>query len=297
MKISLLTDAPKYNLALMKISAYHKAQGDEVMLNSPLFPADKTYASVLFDWNKNKFMADKYGGPQFPKTILPQYIEELRPDYDLYKLDHSLGYTFRPCYRKCDFCLVKTFRQPDKNHHSIWEFHEKKFKDICLLNNNTFLDRFWEETFKEIWDADLRLMEHGFDVRVLDDKKAEALKKTRFRGRLHFAWDRMKDEEVIVKKLNLLKEYEIIARFYVLIGYDTTIEQDLHRCQVLINYDQVPYVMPYTKKPIVKKFKNFMNSPAHWWHRRDKIHYAWDNYCAGIKTKAPDLKQESLFNL
>ena len=142
MKISLLTDAQKYNLALMKLSAYHKAQGDEVMLNAPLFPADKTYASVLFDWNKNKFTADKYGGPQFPKTILPPYIEELRPDYDLYKLDHSLGYTFRPCYRKCDFCLVKTLRQPDRDHHSIWEFHEKKFKDICLLNNNTFLDRF-----------------------------------------------------------------------------------------------------------------------------------------------------------
>ena len=56
MKISLLTDAPKHNLALMKLSAWHKANGDQVMLNAPVFPADYTYASVLFEKNRNLFL-------------------------------------------------------------------------------------------------------------------------------------------------------------------------------------------------------------------------------------------------
>ena len=65
MKISLLTDAPRHNLALMKISAWHKKQGDEVLLNMPLFPADYTYASVLFEKNIKLFNANEYGGPAY----------------------------------------------------------------------------------------------------------------------------------------------------------------------------------------------------------------------------------------
>jgi len=63
MKISLLSDAPRHNLALMKISAWHKAGGDTVTLNMPLFKADYTYASVLFARNTKRFIADEYGGP------------------------------------------------------------------------------------------------------------------------------------------------------------------------------------------------------------------------------------------
>lgn len=95
MKISLLTDAPKHNLALMKLSAYHKACGDHVLLNMPILTADYRYASVLFEKNKNRFCADEYGGPAFNGGRLNIY---LKPDYDLYPdNDFSLGYTFRAC--------------------------------------------------------------------------------------------------------------------------------------------------------------------------------------------------------
>lgn len=295
MKISLLTDAPKYNLALMKLSAWHKAQGDTVVLNNPLEPSDKTYASVLFDWNKDKFIADVYGGPQFPDVILDPEVEKMRPDYELYNIDHSLGYTFRPCYRKCAFCLVKTLKQPDKRHHSIYEFHDKKFKKICLMNNNTFIDPFWRDTFEEIWAEDLKLMEHGLDLRLVDEEKAEVIKKTKFHGRLHFAWDRIEDEKLIVRGLNCLKNHKITARFYVLSGFFTGIEEDLHRCQILIDFDQVPYIMPYTTEPNVKNMKNFMNSPSHWWHDRKDIRVAWNNFLLGKKHEKVDENQINLF--
>jgi len=270
MKISLLTDAPKHNLALMKISAYHKKRGDEVILDEPLMKADKTYASILFDWNKSKFVADEYGGIQFPRNILGKEMEYIRPDYDLYDLDYSLGFTFRPCYRRCDFCLVKTLVHPDTRHHSIYEFHDKRFKKIELLNNNTFLDPKWKETFEEIWKEGLIVKEHGLDIRLMDEEKADAIKKTKFDGRLHFAWDRLKDEKLITRGLNFIKQYKIEARFYVLSGYDTTWEQDLYRCQVLINYNQVPYIMPYNDSTMVTQVKNYINS-LDWWHYKDDI--------------------------
>jgi len=86
-KISLLTDAPKHNLALMKISAWHKANGDDVMINAPVFPSDYKYASILFERNINKFIADKQGGPAIENSILEQDFEYIGIDQDQESVD------------------------------------------------------------------------------------------------------------------------------------------------------------------------------------------------------------------
>lgn len=280
MKINLLTDAPKHNLALMKLSAYHKKQGDTVTLNMPLMPADKTYASVLFDWNRKKFIADEYGGSAFEDSKLSRDIENCKPDYDLYKNnDFSLGYTFRHCARGCSFCKVRLFPK-DTTHHSIWDFHDSRFVKICLLNNNTFMDKSWQETFQEIWDADLSVMdENGYDLRLLDDEKAEALHKTKWATPLHFAWDRMQDEQEVVRGLRLLKKYHLRSTsngVYVLIGYDTTEQEDLYRCQVINDYGLTPYPMPYVSNVYTRRFKRFMN--LHYYRKFKTIEQAWRAY-------------------
>ena len=93
MKISLLTDAPKHNLALMKISTYHKQKGDEVFLNMPLVKADVSYASWLFE-NKNRYNATYTGGIGYnPRISLPEKIEKCKPD-SLFNLNHSLDTPF-----------------------------------------------------------------------------------------------------------------------------------------------------------------------------------------------------------
>ena len=294
MRISLLTDAPQHNLALMKLSAWHKNRGDIVTLNQPVVPADKTYASILFDWNKKQFVADEYGGVQFPEKTLPKEIEYIKPDYDLFGLNYSLGYTFRPCYRRCDFCLVRTLHHPDTKHHSIWEFHDKKFKTICVLNNNWFLDPLWKETFEEIWAENLIVKEHGLDLRLINEEKASAIKNTKWDGRLHFAWDLMKDEKLIIKGLEFIKPYKIESRCYVLSGYNTTWEEDLYRCQILINYKQVPYVMPFKDKGMTQQVKNYINS-LDWWHKRDNIKQGFLEWQKGIKpeqSKKAKIKKE-----
>lgn len=260
----------------MQLSAYHKSCGDEVSLNMPLFHSDYTYASVLFEKNRKLFIADEYGGPAFNGKHLTLNI---KPDYDLYpNNDFSLGYTFRPCFKKCPFCKVPKMTHPDTKHHSIWEFHDPKFKKICLLNNNTFFDKQWMETFDEIWDAGLSVVdENGYDLRLLDDEKASALKRTRFDNKLHFAWDRIEDEIKIRHGLQTLKNHNINnTHIYVLIGFDTTREEDLHRCQVLIDYGHDPYIMPYKRTRKLLDFQRFINTFM--WRKYKTIKEAWKDY-------------------
>lgn len=287
MKVSLLTDAPKHNLALMKLSAWHKKQGDEVILNMPIITSDYTYASILFEKNRSQFIADEYGGPAFVNlmgcrhginnTELPTHIEKKIPDYSLYDLDFSLGYTYRPCFRICEFCKVPSMTYPNI-HHSIWEFHRVPFNKICLLNNNTFFDPEWKETFEEIWDANLTVIdENGYDLRLIDDEKADALKHTKFEGKIHFAWDRIEDERKILRGLEILDEHKIRdTHIYVLIGYNTTFEEDIHRCQKLIDYGHDPYIMPYNQSKEEKRFKRFIDSFM--WRKYKTIEKAWQDY-------------------
>lgn len=274
MKINLYTDAPKHNLALMKIAAWHQQQGNKITLNMPIMPCDYSYASILYEKNIDMFHADEYGGPAFPQSCLPEEIENMKPDYDLFPVDFSLGYTFRPCFRGCSFCKVKDMNHPDHKHHSIWEFHDPKFNKINLLNNNTFFDHEWKKTFEEIWDADLLLIEHGFDLRLIDEEKTEALKKTKFAGQIHYAWDRMKDEKKILNALKLVPRGSV----YVLVGYDTTQEEDFYRCQKIIDLGHTPYVMPYHQNKQEKKFKRFIDSFM--WRKYRTLQEAWENYTA-----------------
>ena len=294
MKVGLLTDAPKHNLALMKLSAYHKKNGDDVSLNMPILKSDYRYASILFEKNINNFIADEYGGIAYvsmrlrnqkstkpcceKNRMLPQEIEYIKPDYSLFNLDFSLGYTYRPCSNLCAFCKVPTINHPDIDHHSIFEFHDPKFNKICLLNNNTFQDQKWKETFNEIWDTKLTVIdENGYDLRLIDDEKAEALKRTKFQGKIHFAWDRIQDEALIKYGLNILNEHKLRGnRVYVLIGYDTTEEEDIHRCEVIRSFGQDPYIMPYNGNKAEKRFKRFIDTFM--WRKYKTIKEAWINY-------------------
>lgn len=286
MVINLMTDAKKHNHALMKISTYHKKRGDDVYLNFPLINADRTYVSFLYSDSINiGIHGDVFGGPAFIGTSydgmfnksLPLDIERCVPDLGLYKIDYSIGYSFRPCFRNCSFCKVGRMQHPDKDHHSIWEFHDSSRSKICLLNNNTFQDKRWRETFEEIWDANLTVIdENGYDLRLMDEEKASALKNTKFQGKLHFAWDRINDEKEIVRGLSILKNYKVIGTVYVLIEYDTTEKEDIYRCQILKDIGFDFYIMPYKRTVYGRAFKRFADSFM--WRKYKYIKDAWSDY-------------------
>lgn len=271
MKINLVSDCKYHNLVLMKTSTFHKAIGNEVYLNG-VGVFDQTIGSWLFTWSE-KSPCDIEGGPGVnPETRLPDYVQRLKPDYSLFPVDYSLGYTWEYCPRKCEFCCVPKMNPP-KQHQSIWTFHDPKFKKICLLNNNTFSDPQWKETFEEIWDADLIVRdENGYDLRLMDEEKAEALRKTKFEKKIHYAWDQMEDEGHILKGLKMAPK----GMVYVLVGFKDSLEEDLYRCQKIHDLKFDPYIMPYRKSPEISRLKEFINVRAYW--KYDSMKEGFENY-------------------
>jgi len=92
--------------------------------------------------------------------------------------------------------------------------------------------------------------------------KTDALHRTKWATPLHFAWDRMVDEPLVIEGLKLISKHHLRSTsngVYVLIGYDTTPEEDLYRCQVIDDYGLTPYPMPYVRNSYTKRFKRFMN--------------------------------------
>jgi hypothetical protein len=141
------------------------------------------------------------------------------------------------------------------------------------------MDKQWQETFEEIWDANLFVIdENGYDLRLLDDEKCGYLKNTKFAGKLHFAWDRMKDEAKVLQSLALLKKWKIRGSVYVLIGYDTTEKADLYRCKKIIDLGHDPYIMPFNQSKKEKKFKRFIDSFM--WRKYKVLNKAWSDYTA-----------------
>ncbi len=262
MKINILTpDSKRANLAAMKISAWHKTQGDSVELNFPLCNADFTYASLLFDYTPDPY-ADLIGGSKYPKSKLDPEIDNMKPDYSLYPhIDYSLGYTYKACPRTCDFCIVPKQRNDDK-HYSIWSFHDPRFKKICLLNNNTLADPYWRDTFDEIIDADLTIKdENGYDARFITEEVADYIKRLKFENRIHVAWDYMEHEEEVLRGICNLKKAKVYGiTCYVLIGH-TNHEENLYRTLVLAQDLGIdPFVMPRNKQdPYQSAYTRWVN--------------------------------------
>lgn len=252
MKIQLISqDSPLPNHALMVLSTWHKSRGDEVILSEKQDPqwGDVQYRSILFRWGKGGLPAwGINGGPGWdPEVVLSPEVEWLKPDYSLYEdIDTSWGYTFRGCSRRCEYCFVP--RMPmsrDFSHHSIREFVDPKLPNIVLLNNNTFLDVRWRETFEEIWEMGLVVWDmNGYDARILDEEKVEYMRKTKWKHGVHFAFDNTGDEEMVIRACRLLEEGGLKGKtsWYTMLGWKYSKEQDMARLELLrgLGFPAVP---------------------------------------------------------
>tara|TARA_R100001530_G_scaffold64881_2_gene46524 strand:+ start:252 stop:1130 length:879 start_codon:yes stop_codon:yes gene_type:complete len=268
------------NLALMKISKYHKHRGDAVEMYRPLWieSYDKIYASKIFNFSNGSNLIPErmeIGGTGWDQNInLPKEIENCEPDYDLYKYPHSIGFTMRGCRFNCSFCVVPEKEgkpKPYKTIQEIWTNRSSNF--IVLLDNDFFGNPYWKDRIVEIHALDLQVnFSQGINIRILTDEQAEALASVKFRTlsgkskRVHFAWDRIKDEKLIDHGIQKCFNAGIKPdqmSFYILIGYDTSPDDDYYRVMKIRDYGCNPYVMPYNKQDLYqKKFARWVNHKA-----------------------------------
>lgn len=253
------------NLALMKLSAWHKAQGDVVLpLNSSL-PATKRYGSVVFNWNRQKALAaramgiDVGGTGVDVKGTLPDHVERMRPDYSLYGVDYGLGYLMRGCIWDCTFCIVPQKEGKPREVAAIDDLLNREStrrRPFVVLMDNEF---FWREKW-----AIARLHEftergidwcpsQGLDVRVVTPALVDALAASPFwnlrrsRRQITFAFDRLRIEKQYRRGVEMLLEKMAAwhLQSFVLVGYDSTIVEDLRRIDIIREYGIDPFVMIY----------------------------------------------------
>lgn len=270
MKVGLIdVDSHNFpNLALMKISAYHKSKGDQVEWWNGLKYYDRVYQSKVFTDlyskdNEYVIMADEVikGGTGYDlKNELPYEIEHQYPDYGLYGIkDMAYGFLTRGCPRGCPFCIVK---EKEGNVHTVADLEEfwRGQDNIVLMDSNITASKDCKDHFRALARSGAVIdFEGGLDIRFMDDEKASLLNQIKVKE-VHFAWDNYNDKKIVDKfkqyaKVAKNKPHGRFATVYVLTNFDTTIDQDLERIYKLkeMNYD--PYVMIYNKPKAGKRIK------------------------------------------
>lgn len=245
------------NFALMKISAWHKAKGDNVEWAQPvdLFTQkhyDRIYASKIFtfspdvDYKQYLYTELQKGGTGYDiKSRLPKEIEDCRlMDYSIYpQYPFSVQFFSRGCIRHCPFCLVHDKEggiQPVTPHEL-----NARGEWIEILDNNFFANPKWREAVDYILQTGQKVKLHGVDVRIMNEEQAEALNRMKHVGTINIAWDLPKMDlrpqlEAMVKHVNPNK-----IACYVLVGFNSTKEQDLYRVRTLKEFGIVPFAQAY----------------------------------------------------
>lgn len=301
MKIGLIdVDGHNFpNLPLMKLSAWHKRQGDYVRWYEPfdglLEEYDIVYMSKVFSFTPD------YQYPIYSKKIerggsgycislvdgkevfdkskdkgLPYEIEHIYPDYSLYPeqtKDTAYGFLTRGCPRGCVFCHVaaKEGRCSIKvaNLSEFWNGQ----KNIVLNDPNILACREHLDLLQQLVDSKARIeFNQGLDIRLVNDKNLALLKQMRFKT-IHLAFDRWQDKDIVEPKLREFAEKTGFDRHkggvmvFILVNFDTTLEQDIYRIQLCRELGFSPYPMIYDKKhasPVYKKLQRWCNNFIFW---------------------------------
>lgn len=249
MKIGLYNLEPKYkNLALEKLRIYHSQQGDVVEDYFALNTYDKVYASSIFTFTNKAYIPQGAicGGSGFDLTTkLPLEIESIKPHL-------NFGFTSRGCCNKCSFCIV--WRKEGDTYivgtlRDLWDGISKLI--VCLDNNILALINHFFEICQESLDLKVTLdFNQGLDHRKLNHEVVKALA-TISHKEYHFAFDHPSYLKNVDKAINLLQSEGIKrSNWYVLVGFNTTFQEDLDRLNYLKSMGQNAYVQRFKREDI-----------------------------------------------
>jgi hypothetical protein len=275
MKIGLYdVDSKIPNLALMKISAFHKQLGDQVEFFKPILDGtyDKVYVSKIF--KKTKIPYFPHRQPVIARGIglsltqnLDSKMEHIYPDYELYHLDYAMGFVSRGCINKCPFCVVPKKEGLIRFNAPIEEFWRDQKKLLLLDNAITDCPEAINE-LQKISDMRIRLsLTQGFNIRTITSNIAKILANILFwksNEQWHIAWDNINDEERVMKGISILNtagihNYRLMC--YVLTGYNSSLKQDLYRINLLDKLDIDPFVMRFQQTPLLNGLAKWCNKP------------------------------------
>lgn len=239
------------NLALMKLSAWHKAQGDDVDWYNPMFESsfDKVYSSKVFTFTKEYpylwFENSIKGGSGYDLSVsLPDEIEHTCPDYHLYGIDYSVGFLTRGCIRNCPWCIVPKKEGMIREHADLDEFlrHDK----AVLLDNNVLAHEHGIRQIEKIAKMGIKVdFNQGLDARLIDDPMAKLLSRVKWHPYLRMACDSQGMIEPVRKAVNLLRWHNCTPTRYFVYTLIRDVNETLERIRFLKGMGLDPYAQAF----------------------------------------------------
>ena len=269
------------NLALLKLSAWHKSKGDNVSEYMPIFSSlyTKVYSSKVFTYTLDDCFIDpshviKGGTGYATNNELSDEIEHICPDYS--NLDYSIGFLTRGCPNKCSWCIVPKKEGDIQPHADIEEFlrHEK----AILLDNNVLASEHGIQQIEKI--AKLRIkvdFNQGLDARLIDDSIAKRLSKVKWLKPIRLACDSKSQMPYVKKAIKLLRKYNTTPTNYFVYVLVKDIEDALERVMFLKDLKVDPFAQPFRDKNTEpnKEQKRF----ARWVNRKEIFNtVTWEEY-------------------
>lgn len=248
------------NYALMKISAWHKANGDTVEWFNPIEAHlyDKVYSSKVFDFTpENDYLP--------PNTIkggtgygifedLPKEIDDMFPDYSIYpECDYAIGFLTRGCQNKCANCYVPQKEGAIRPYRTWDQIVRSDTKKLVLMDNNITAHPHGVEQLRQIAETDYAIdINQATSVFSITPEIAQIFAKLKWIKYIRFACDRKPQIEGLYKAAKLLEDAGIPnSRLFVYVLITKDLDDDLERIYALRKLKGVTiYGMPYVDNRI-----------------------------------------------
>lgn len=206
------------NLALMKISAYHKARGDHVEWWNPLYKYDLVYSSKVFDFTpEDSYLPDDTirGGTGYQNIPMNQKlspdIDRVYPDYSLYpECDYAIGYLTRGCPNHCRWCVVPEKEGGIRPYRAWQQVVRPDSNKLVLMDNNILACEHGIKQLKSLIGSGYQLdLNQGMDARLVDARIAEILSQLCWIRFIRFSCDQKSQIEPIRRTIELLGRHGV----------------------------------------------------------------------------------------
>ena len=239
------------NLALMKLSAWHKTQGDTVEWWNALLPYDKVYSSKVFTFTpENPYLPENTvkGGTGYGiLDELPPEIDAMFPDYSIYlKCDHAIGFLTRGCIRKCPWCIVPKKEGKIRPYRTWQEIKRPDSRDIVFMDNNVLAHEWGLKQIEDMGGKNVRVdFNQGLDARLITDDVAQMLARLKWINYIRMSADTDAMLDVVLTAIDRLGKYGVKPYrvfVYVLVQ---DVESGERRAIALRDIGANPFAQPY----------------------------------------------------
>ena len=241
------------NLALMRLSNWHKRRGDTVEWWTGFTHYDRVYMSKVFTFtpdfdtviNAEEIVTGGTGYKDFGS--LPPEVEACQPDYTLYpNWKPAIGFLTRGCFRSCDFCIVPRKEGPLHPAASWEEVKRPDSREMILLDNNVLasdygLDQIDRMSREQVW-VDFN---QGLDARLITPEIARMLARLHWIRFVRLACDTSEMLPVIRQATAYLKEAGVAQSRLWSYALVRDVEEAHQRVQALREMGVEPFVQPY----------------------------------------------------